>query len=126
VKENLSYAFELLQQAKPTTSGDSAEPFSQDLYVIFAELAFKNGPRDQASEILKMFLSRSPPANQFLCRAYLCQAQLVSPKSSDQFDEFEKSIVYLLKAIAFAKDSPRYFFVLKTLPILPISSLNPS
>ena len=26
---------------------------------------------------------RTPPANQFLCRAYLCQAQLLAPNSAE-------------------------------------------
>ena len=63
--------------------------------------------------IAVVFLSfRSPPANQFLCRAYLCQAQLIAPQSSDQFEDFEKSVVYLLKAISFAKETPRYVLLI--------------
>ena len=58
VQENLVYALDLLKQSKPNVSGDSSEPFSPDLFVIFAELAFKHGARNAASDILKIFLSR--------------------------------------------------------------------
>lgn len=35
-----------------------------------------------AEECIKMFFMKTPPSNQFLCRAYLCQAQLNAPVSS--------------------------------------------
>ena len=58
VKENLLYALDLLKQSKPNSTGDSGDPFSPDLYVIFAELAFRHGVRSAAADILKIFLSR--------------------------------------------------------------------
>ena len=33
-------------------------------------------------DCIKMFFLKTPPSNQFLCRAYLCQAQLNAPTSS--------------------------------------------
>lgn len=33
-------------------------------------------------DCIKMFFHKTPPSNQFLCRAYLCQAQLNAPTSS--------------------------------------------
>lgn len=36
-----------------------------------------------ARECLKMYFMKPPPANQFLCRAYLCQAQLLAPKEAN-------------------------------------------
>ena len=34
-------------------------------------------------ECLNMYFDGVPLTNQFLCRAYLCQAQLLSPKSAN-------------------------------------------
>ena len=36
-----------------------------------------------AKECLKMFFMKPPPHNQFLCRAYLCEAQLLAPPNAD-------------------------------------------
>ena len=36
-----------------------------------------------AKECLAMFFMRTPATNQFLCRAYLCQAQLMAPSSAE-------------------------------------------
>ena len=36
-----------------------------------------------AKECLKMYFMKPPPGNQFLCRAYLCQAQLLAPKEAN-------------------------------------------
>ncbi len=41
------------------------------------------GQRDLAKECLKLFFLRTPPANQFLCRAYLCEAQLLAPATAN-------------------------------------------
>ena len=56
--KNLSYVLELLKQTKPTSSGDNTEPFSRDLYVIFAELAFKYGLHGASTDVLKIFFAR--------------------------------------------------------------------
>ena len=60
---------------------------------------------------IKMFFHKTPPSNQFLCRAYLCQAQLNAPTSSKKpvgiallltltglSPKFEVSINYALNA----------------------------
>ena len=36
-----------------------------------------------AKECLKMYFMKPPPGNQFLCRAYLCQAQLLAPTATN-------------------------------------------
>ena len=66
----------------------------------------QNGMPDMAKECLKMFFMKPPPANQFLCRAYLCQAQLLAPTATLP-EQLEKAVVYLLKAISFAKENTR-------------------
>ncbi|XP_056005172.1 cilia- and flagella-associated protein 46-like isoform X7 [Ostrea edulis] len=110
--QHLHQAYQLLRnvaESKPAV--DTPESFGSDLYVICAETAFQNGMPDMARECLKMYFMKPPPANQFLCRAYLCQAQLLAPKEANYPEQLEKAVVYLVKAISFAKKNPRYHFL---------------
>lgn len=50
---------------------------------MFNLIPIQNGMPDMARECLKMYFMKPPPANQFLCRAYLCQAQLLAPKEAN-------------------------------------------
>ncbi|CAH1785035.1 unnamed protein product [Owenia fusiformis] len=103
-------------QSKPTI--DAPEPFGQELYVLCAEIAFQHGKLDMAKDCLKMYFIKPPPANQFLCRAYLCQSQLLAPTSADNPEQLEKAVVYLVKAINFAKKNPRYHFLVYNASVL--------
>ncbi|CAC5380788.1 Cilia- and flagella-associated protein 46 [Mytilus coruscus] len=108
----LHQAYSLLRnvaESKPAI--DAPESFGPDLYVICAETAFQNGLTEMARECLKMYFMKPPPGNQFLCRAYLCQAQLLAPKEANDPEQLEKAVVYLIKAINFAKNNPRYHFL---------------
>ncbi|XP_069140158.1 cilia- and flagella-associated protein 46-like isoform X2 [Argopecten irradians] len=108
----LNEAFGILRNvAENKPSVDAPEAFGQDLYVICAEISFQNGLYDMARDCLKMFFMKPPPANQFLCRAYLCQAQLLAPQQANNPEQLEKAVVYLLKAISFAKKNVRYHFL---------------
>ncbi|OWF46298.1 Tetratricopeptide repeat protein 40 [Mizuhopecten yessoensis] len=108
----LHQAFETLRNvAENKPSVDAPEAFGQDLYVICAEISFQNGLYEMARDCLKMFFMKPPPGNQFLCRAYLCQAQLLAPQQANNPDQLEKAVVYLLKAISFAKKNVRYHFL---------------
>ncbi|KAL3864704.1 hypothetical protein ACJMK2_006363 [Sinanodonta woodiana] len=108
----LAQAYSMLRNvAENKPAVDSPESFSPDLYVLCAEVAFQNGFHDMARECLKMYFMKPAPANQFLCRAYLCQAQLLAPQTANNPDQLEKAVIYLLKAITFAKTNPRYHFL---------------
>ncbi|XP_035825239.1 cilia- and flagella-associated protein 46 [Aplysia californica] len=105
-------AYSLLRNVAETRPAvDAPESFGQDLYVLCAEFAFQNGQPDIARECLKMFFMKQPATNQFLCRAYLCQAQLLAPQNANSAEQLEKAVVYILKAISFAKKTPRYHFL---------------
>ncbi|XP_022091640.1 cilia- and flagella-associated protein 46-like isoform X3 [Acanthaster planci] len=103
-------------ETKPTSDGPL--PFGQDLYVLCAEIAFQYGLVDITKECLKMFFMKTSPPNQFLCRAYLCQAQLLAPTSAEDSAQLDKAVVYLLKAISFAKENPRYHFLVYNASVL--------
>ncbi|GFS07539.1 cilia- and flagella-associated protein 46 [Elysia marginata] len=108
----LQQAYTLLRNVAETRPAvDAPESFGQDLYVLCAEFAFQHGNPEVAKECLKMFFMRQPAANQFLCRAYLCQAQLMAPQNANNPEQLEKAVVYVLKAISFAKKSQRYHFL---------------
>jgi hypothetical protein len=117
----LHQAYEQLKTAaenKPTSDGPL--PFGQDLYVLCAEIAFQYGLANITKDCLKMFFMRTSPPNQFLCRAYLCQAQLLAPTSAEDHvhTQLDKAVVYLLKAINFAKENPRYHFLVYNASVL--------
>ncbi|CAH1258230.1 CFAP46 [Branchiostoma lanceolatum] len=112
-------AFEVLKGAGDQVPAvDSAAAFGLDLYVICAELGFQYGHLDITNECLRLYFLRTPPPNQFLCRAYLCQAQMLAPTSADNPEQLEKAVVYLLKAISFAKETPRYHFLVYNASVL--------
>ncbi|XP_041368339.1 cilia- and flagella-associated protein 46-like isoform X2 [Gigantopelta aegis] len=115
----LQQAYVLLRNIAETRPAvDAPEPFGVDLYVRCAEIAFRNGQVDMAKECLKMFFMKPPPHNQFLCRAYLCQAQLLAPQNANNPEQLEKAVVYLLKAISFAKETPSYHFLVYNASVL--------
>ena len=45
-----------------------------------------------AKECLKMYFMKPPPGNQFLCRAYLCQAQLLAPTATNPVSNEEDGV----------------------------------
>ncbi|KAJ8418005.1 hypothetical protein AAFF_G00137140 [Aldrovandia affinis] len=72
-----------------------------------------------------MYFKGKPPANQFLCRAYLCQGQLCSLQSSESVDDVEKAVMYFLKAIEISKEQPRYHFLVFNASVLYFQTIRP-
>ncbi|XP_055900491.1 cilia- and flagella-associated protein 46-like isoform X3 [Biomphalaria glabrata] len=108
----LLQAHTLLQNvARSRASTDIPESFGQDLYVLCAEVAYQHGFNNIAKDCIQMFFMKQPASNQFLGRAYLCQAQLLAPKDATDNEQFEKSVTYILKTISFAKANSRYHFL---------------
>ena len=73
-----------------------------------------------ARDALKMYFGRIPPQNQFLGRAYLAQAQLLAPESSENVEQLEKAVVFLLRAIKFAKENSR--LIISKIDIIDLES----
>lgn len=113
----LREAFEKLRRGRKIT-GDHTDPFSSDLYVVCAEVSIKLGNKEIVEECIKLYFQKTPPNNQFLCRAYLCQAQLHAPVSCFQQEKLVSSTGSLLKAIAFAKTNTRYHFLVYNASVL--------
>eukprot|EP01045_Picozoa_sp_COSAG04_P003809 COSAG04_NODE_159_length_22103_cov_21.289389_4_plen_2414_part_00 len=75
-RRRVSQALELLKVgAPPRKSGTASKPeISSELWARCAEASVRVGNMKVASECLHEFFTLNPPPNQFLARAYLCQA----------------------------------------------------
>ncbi|XP_010580307.1 PREDICTED: tetratricopeptide repeat protein 40 [Haliaeetus leucocephalus] len=115
----LKNAYELIKSASQGKSAlDSSDNFSTDLYVLCAEQAFQLGYLEISSDCLQMYFKTRYPVNQFLGRAYLCQGQLHTPLSTDNLEEFEKFVLFFMKAIDFASHDRRYYFLIYNASVL--------
>uniref|UniRef100_A0A665UFS7 Uncharacterized protein n=1 Tax=Echeneis naucrates TaxID=173247 RepID=A0A665UFS7_ECHNA len=77
------------------------------------------------SSCLKMYFEGNPPANQFLCQAYLCQGQLKSPPAFGSVEDFEEAVMCFLKAIEISKNEPRYHFMVFNASVLYFQTVRP-
>ncbi|XP_037255322.1 cilia- and flagella-associated protein 46 isoform X3 [Falco rusticolus] len=115
----LKNAYELIKSASEGKSAlDSSDIFSTDLHVSCAEQALQLGYREMSSDCLQMYFKGRFPINQFLGRAYLCQGQLHTPLSTDNLEEFEKFVMFFMKAIDFAIRDQRYYFLIYNASVL--------
>ncbi|NXG31392.1 CFA46 protein, partial [Dromaius novaehollandiae] len=122
----LENAYELIKSASVGKSALSpSENFSPDLYVLCAEQAFQLGCLEVSSDCLQMYFKGRFPVNQFIGRAYLCQGQLHTPLSTDNLEEFEKFVMFFLKAIDFAMHDPRYYFLIYNASVLYWEAVRP-
>ncbi|XP_043568488.1 cilia- and flagella-associated protein 46 [Chiloscyllium plagiosum] len=115
----LQKAYDLIKVAteeKPTLAG--VQTVSPDLYVLCAELALQFEQRDISQDCLSMYFKGTLPHNQFLGRAYLCQAELYAPKSSAHVSDLKKAIRCILTTISYAKDEARYHFLVYNASVL--------
>ncbi|KAM8806051.1 cilia- and flagella-associated protein 46 [Eudromia elegans] len=124
--EALRTAYELIKAASPGKSAlGSAGNFSTDLYVVCAEQALRLGCLEMSHDCLQMYFKGRFPVNQFIGRAYLCQGQLHTPLSTDNLEEFEKFVMFILKAIDFAMLEPRYYFLVYNASVLYWEAVRP-
>ncbi|XP_056351637.1 cilia- and flagella-associated protein 46 [Oenanthe melanoleuca] len=115
----LKNAYKLIKSATEGQSAlDSSDNISADLYVLCAEQALQLGYLEISSDCLQMYFKGRFPVSQFLGRAYLCQGQLHAPHSTDNLEEFEKFVLFFMKAIDFATHNRRYFFLIYNASVL--------
>uniref|UniRef100_A0A3Q4I318 Cilia and flagella associated protein 46 n=1 Tax=Neolamprologus brichardi TaxID=32507 RepID=A0A3Q4I318_NEOBR len=108
-------------------TADEAEFLFLFLSLLCAALSlcFQLGCLEISTACLKMYFEGNPPANQFLCRAYLCQGQLKSPPATGSVEDFEEAVVYFLKAIEISKQEPRLHFMVFNASVLYFQTVQP-
>ncbi|XP_069467509.1 cilia- and flagella-associated protein 46 isoform X2 [Ambystoma mexicanum] len=116
---SLKQAYKSLKEASTEKSAiDSSDSFSSDLYILCAEQALQMGDLEISQDCLQMYFKVEAHSNQFLGRAYLCQAQLLAPLSLDKLDQLKKCVGFFLKAVEFAKPEKRYHFLIYNASVL--------
>uniref|UniRef100_UPI00398F0566 cilia- and flagella-associated protein 46 n=1 Tax=Pristiophorus japonicus TaxID=55135 RepID=UPI00398F0566 len=122
----LKKAYDLIKVAteeRSTLAG--TETVSPDLYVHCAELALQFEHQDISQDCLDMYFKGALPYNQFLVRAYLCQAQLCAPKYATDTNGLNKTVRYILNAIKYANAESRYHFLVYNASVLYWRMIRP-
>ncbi|XP_029305800.1 cilia- and flagella-associated protein 46 isoform X3 [Cottoperca gobio] len=114
----LQSAYRLINDTTVAGTRGRTPRIAPELYVECAEAALQLGCLEISAACLKMYFDGNPPANQFLCRAYLCQVQLKAPPATGTVEDFEEAVLYFLKAIEIAKHDPRYYFIVFNASVL--------
>ncbi|KAM9477000.1 cilia- and flagella-associated protein 46 [Clarias gariepinus] len=109
---------------KDAISASDTRCFLPELFVLCAEQALRLGCKEITEDCLMMYLESKPPPNQFLCRAYFCQAQLNSPRTIASVEDMDKAVTYYLKAIEISKDKPRYHFLVFNASVLYLQTVR--
>ncbi|XP_008297596.1 tetratricopeptide repeat protein 40 [Stegastes partitus] len=121
----LQAAYRLVQNTTAAGGSRTTPRISSDLYVVCAEAALQLGCLEISAACLKMYFEGNPPANQFLCRAYLCQGQLKSPPATGSVEDFEEAVMCFVKAIEISKHDPRYHFMVFNASVLYFQTVQP-
>ncbi|XP_041803927.1 cilia- and flagella-associated protein 46 [Chelmon rostratus] len=121
----LQSAYHLIKNMTAAVTSGRTPRIAQELYVLCAEAALQLGCLEISTACLKLYFEGNPPANQFLCRAYLCQGQLKSPSAPGSVEKFEEAVLYFLKAIEISKPEPRYQFIVFNASVLYFQTVRP-
>ncbi|XP_074502975.1 cilia- and flagella-associated protein 46 isoform X2 [Sebastes fasciatus] len=121
----LESAYQLMKDVAAAGARGRAPHVDPEMYVVCAEAALQLGCLEISTACLKMYFEGNPPANQFLCRAYLCQGQLKSPPATGSVEDFEEAVLWFLKAIEISKHEPRFYFIVFNASVLYIQAVRP-
>ncbi|TSK22638.1 Cilia- and flagella-associated protein 46 [Bagarius yarrelli] len=120
----LKKAYATIKDAISGKTASDSRCFLPELYVLCAEQALRLGCKEITEDCLMMYLESKPPPNQFLCRAYFCQAQLNSPRTVASLGDMDRSVTYYLRAIEISKDKPRYHFLVFNASVLYLQTVR--
>ncbi|XP_053477642.1 cilia- and flagella-associated protein 46 isoform X1 [Ictalurus furcatus] len=120
----LRKAYSTIKDAISGSTPSETRCFLPELYVLCAEQALRLGCKEITEDCLMMYLESKPAPNQFLCRAYFCQAQLNSPRTIASVEDMDRAITYYLKAIEISKDKPRYHFLVFNASVLYLQTVR--
>ncbi|KAM9847487.1 cilia- and flagella-associated protein 46 [Aulostomus maculatus] len=118
----LQSAYNLMTAAG--TSGQTPQ-CNPELYVLCGEAALQLSCLEIGTACLKLYFEQNPPANQFSCRAYLCQAQLKSPPATGSIEDFQEAVLCFLKAIEISKHESRNHFMVFNASVLYFQAIRP-
>ncbi|XP_063348312.1 cilia- and flagella-associated protein 46 [Pelmatolapia mariae] len=118
-------AYDLIKGAAVVGTGGRTPRIDPEWCVLCAEAGLQLGCLEISAACLKMYFEGNPLANQFLCRAYLCQGQLKSPPATGSVEDFEEAVVYFLKAIEISKQEPRLHFMVFNASVLYFQTVQP-
>uniref|UniRef100_A0A669C510 Cilia and flagella associated protein 46 n=1 Tax=Oreochromis niloticus TaxID=8128 RepID=A0A669C510_ORENI len=121
----LQSAYDLIKGAAVVGTGGRTPRIDPEWCVLCAEAGLQLGCLEISAACLKMYFEGNPPANQFLCRAYLCQGQLKSPPATGSVEDFEEAVMYFLKAIEISKQEPRFHFMVFNASVLYFQTVQP-
>ncbi|XP_026046614.1 cilia- and flagella-associated protein 46 isoform X3 [Astatotilapia calliptera] len=121
----LQSAYDLIKGAAVVETGGRTPRIDPEWCVLCAEAGLQMGCLEISTACLKMYFEGNPPANQFLCQAYLCQGQLKSPPATGSVEDFEEAVVYFLKAIEISKQEPRLHFMVFNASVLYFQTVQP-
>ena len=102
-RRRVSKALDLLKTgAPPRATGTASRPeISSELWARCAEASVRTGNMKDASDCLHEFFTVHPPANQFLARAYFCQARVEDSRIKQWKLRGDKAAEQCLHAISF-------------------------
>ncbi|KAF4090490.1 hypothetical protein AMELA_G00052800 [Ameiurus melas] len=120
----LRKAYSTIKDALSGRTPSETRCFLPELYVLCAEQALRLGCKEITEDCLMMYLESKPAPDQFLCRAYFCQAQLNSPRTIASVEDMDRAITYYLKAIEISKDKPRYHFLVFNASVLYLQTVR--
>ncbi|XP_029962388.1 cilia- and flagella-associated protein 46 [Salarias fasciatus] len=123
--EALQSAYRLLRGSAAAGSRGRAPHVSEELYVVCSEAALQLGCLEISTACLKTYFEGNPPADQLLCRAFLCQGQLKSPPATATVEDFEEAVMCFLKAIEISKQEPRYHSLVFNASVLYFQTVRP-
>ncbi|XP_072246405.1 cilia- and flagella-associated protein 46 [Leuresthes tenuis] len=121
----LQSAYSLIKAGTASGASGRIPRISDELYVVCAEEALQLEHVEISTACLKMYFEGDPPANQFLCRALLCQAKLKCPPATGSVEDFKEAVTYFLKAIEVSVNEPRYHFMVFNASVLYFQAVRP-
>ncbi|XP_061818672.1 cilia- and flagella-associated protein 46 isoform X2 [Nerophis lumbriciformis] len=114
----LQSAFNVLEAMTAAGSPEGALSVDPHLYVSCGEEALQLGCLEISAACLQKFFECNPPADQYLCRAFICQGQLVSPSATGSMEDFQENVQCFLKAIEIAKREKRTHYIVFNASVL--------
>nr|XP_057920264.1 cilia- and flagella-associated protein 46 isoform X2 [Doryrhamphus excisus] len=121
----LQSAFNVLEVMTAAGSPEGARSFDPHLYVFCGEEALQLGCLEISAACLNKFFERKPPADQYLCRALICQGQLKCPPATGSMEDFQENVRCFLKAIEIAKREKRSHYIVFNASVLYAQMVRP-